>query len=77
MVWLFYYFDFERNYDILKSKSPYILLKKNINFDKNETKSKMANPTHTFREKNLVLHLIQESKNESRTVMSWSTRKKK
>ena len=26
-VWLFYYFNLERNYDVLKSKSPCILLK--------------------------------------------------
>ena len=29
-VWLFYYFNFEMNYDALKSKSSCILLKKNI-----------------------------------------------
>ena len=33
-VWLFYYFDFERIYDVLNSKSPCILLNKNINFIK-------------------------------------------
>ena len=38
---LFLYFNFERNYDVLKSKSPCILLNKNINFNKNETESKM------------------------------------
>ena len=27
---------------------------KNINFNKNETESKMENPTHSFKEKNLV-----------------------
>ena len=43
-VWLFYYFDYERNYEALKLKSPCILLNKNINFDKNETKSRMENP---------------------------------
>ena len=37
--------NFERNYDVLKSKGPYILLNKNINFNKNETESKMENPT--------------------------------
>ena len=52
-VWLFYYFYFERNYDVLKSKSPCFLLNKNINFNKNETESKMENPTHSFREMNL------------------------
>ena len=57
-VWLFYYFSFESNYDVLKSKSPCLLLNKNVNFDKNETKSKMENPTHASRETNLVLQLI-------------------
>ena len=28
-VWLFYYFNFERNYGLLKLKSPCILLNKN------------------------------------------------
>ena len=31
--WLFYYFNFERNCDLLKSQSPCILLNKNINFN--------------------------------------------
>ena len=53
-VWLFYYFHFERNYDVLKSKNICFLLNKNINFNENETKSKMENPTHTFRKMNLV-----------------------
>ena len=46
-MWLLYYFNSERNYDVLKSKSPCILLNKKINFNKNETdnKSKMENPT--------------------------------
>ena len=57
-MWLFYYFNFERNYDVLKSKSPCILLNKNINFNKNKTESKMENPTHSFTETNLVLQLI-------------------
>ena len=38
---LFYYFNFERNYDVSKSKSPCILLKKNINFNKSETNHKL------------------------------------
>ena len=37
----------------------------------------MENPTHSFRETNLVLQLIQESQIKSKTVMSWSSRKKK
>ena len=51
-------FEFERNHDVLKSKSPCILLNKNINFSKNETELKMEDPTHSFSEKNLVLYLI-------------------
>ena len=67
-VWLFCYFNFERNYDVLKSKSPCILLNKNINFNKNEAESKMENPTHSFKETNLVLKLILESQIKSKTV---------
>ena len=48
--WLFNYFDFERNYDVLKSKSSFFLLKKNINFNKSKMESKMQNPTHDIRE---------------------------
>ena len=76
-LWLFYYYLFERYYDALKSKSLYILLNKNINFNQNKTESKTENPTHCFREKNLVLQLIQESQIKSKTVMSWSSLKKK
>ena len=76
-VWLFYYFHFERNYDILISKSPCVLFNKNINFNKNGTESKMEYPTHSFTEANLLLQLIQESHIKSKTVMSWSSQKKK
>ena len=76
-MWLFYYFNFEKSYDVLKSKSPCILLNKNINFNKNETKSKIENPTHSFRETNLVPQPIEESQIKSKTVMSWSLRQKK
>ena len=55
--WLFYYINFERNYGVLKPKSPCILLNKIINFNKNETESKMENPIHSFRKKSLVLQL--------------------
>ena len=57
-VWLFHYFNFKRNYDVLKSKGRCILVNKNINFNKNEAESKMENPTHSFRDLNLVLQLI-------------------
>ena len=32
-------------------------VEKNINFNKNKTESKMANPTHSFREANLCFSL--------------------
>ena len=57
-VWLFCYFNFKRNYDVLKSKSPCFLLNKNLNIKKNEMESKMENNTHSFREINHVLQLV-------------------
>ena len=76
-VWLFYYFDFERNYDVLKSKTPSFLLNKNIKFIKNETESKMENPTHSSRVMHHVLQLVEELRIKSKTVMSLSSWKKK
>ena len=32
----FYYFNFIRSYEVFKSKGPYILLNKNINFNKKQ-----------------------------------------
>ena len=40
----FCYFQFKRNYEFLKSKSPCFLLNKNMNFNKNEINLKMGNP---------------------------------
>ena len=57
-LWLFCYFNFERSYDVLKSKSPCILLSKNKNFDKNETESRMEDATHSFREISPMLQFI-------------------
>ena len=37
----------------------------------------MENPTHSFKETKLVLHLIKELQIKKKTVMSWSSRKKK
>ena len=37
---------------------------------------KMENPTHIFREANLVLQLIKELQIKSKTLMSWSSWKK-
>ena len=57
-MWLFYYYNSSKNYDVLKSKSPCILLNKNKNFNENKRESKMENSTHSFRKTNLVLQLI-------------------
>ena len=54
----FLIFDFERNYDVLKSKSRCNSLSKTINFNKNQTESKMENPKHSFRETKLVFQFI-------------------
>ena len=70
-------FSFERNYNVLKSKNSCILLNKNITFNKNETELKMENPTHSFRDMNLVVQPIWESQIKSKTVISCSSRKKK
>ena len=51
----FFNFNFERDYDLLKSKTRCILLNKNINFNENKTESKMENPTHSFKETKLAL----------------------
>ena len=75
-MWLLYYFNFKRNYEILKSKSPSILLSKNINFDKNEPELKMKNPAHSFGEM-LCASAHIKSQIKAKTVMSWSSRKKK
>ena len=44
-MWLFYNFNFERNYDVLKSKSPYISLNKNINFKDTHREKVLLNKT--------------------------------
>ena len=44
---LFYYLDSEMNYDVLESKSPYVLVNKKKKINKSEMKSKMKNHTNT------------------------------
>ena len=73
-VWVSFYFYFQRNYDVLKSKSPCFLLNKNIKFNKNDTELIMENPTHNFREINHVLQLLLELGIKSKIVMSWRSR---
>ena len=55
------------------SKSPCILLNRNINFNKNKKESKIENSTH--RQTKFVLQLIQESQIKSKTMMSWRSPK--
>ena len=68
-MWIFYYFHFEKNYDILKSKSPCILLNKNITFNKNETESKMENLTQSFEGQTLCFSSF---KNRKLKIKLWS-----
>ena len=37
----------------------------------------MENPTYSFKETNLVLHLIKESQIKSKTVMSWKEKRER
>ena len=76
-VWFLYYSYFERNFYILKSESLCSLLNKNMNFNKNETESKLENPTHRSREINLVLQLVLKLQIKSTAMMSWSSQKKR
>ena len=65
-VSLFYYVNFERNYDVLESKGPCILFNKNINFNKNETELKMENPIQFLIDESLCF-----SKNRKLKVKLW------
>ena len=71
-VWLFYYFNFESNYDVLKSKKPCILLKKNKNFNKNKMESKMETSTHSF-----TLCFSSYKNCKLKVKLCWSSQKKK
>ena len=51
-------FSFWKELWRIMPKSPWFLLNKNVNFNKNETESKKGNPTHSFRETKLVSQLI-------------------
>ena len=66
-----------RGLSIILTLKGFVTLSKVINFDKNETESKMENLTHSFTETKLVLQLIEKSQIKSKTVVSWSLRKKK
>ena len=51
-------FLFERNHDVLKSKSPCFLLNKNVKYNKDKEELKIENHTHSFREINHVSQLV-------------------
>ena len=57
-------------HDVLRSNSLCILLNKNLNFNEDKMKSKMENPTYSFRENKLVLQFIKESQIKRKTVKS-------
>ena len=57
-MWLFYYFDFEKNHDVFKSKSPSILLNKTVNFNKNDTYYEVDNSSYVLSEASVVFQLI-------------------
>ena len=57
-MWFFYYFSFERNYGVIKSKGECFLLSKTSNFSKIETELIMENHANTFRDMSFVLQLI-------------------
>ena len=64
-VWRFYYFNIERNYDVLNSKSLCILLKENMKKKlktKPETESKTENPTRSFTRQNLCFNSYKKRK---------------
>ena len=48
-----------------------------MHFVCNKTESKVENPTHSFIETNPWFQLIQELHIKKKTVMSWSSQKKK
>ena len=56
----FYAFKFWKELCRFKVKESMHFVEKNINVSKNETESKMENPTHSSRETNLVLQLIDQ-----------------
>ena len=67
-MWLFYYFSFEGNYELLESMEPWFLLNKSINFKQNETESKMENSTRTSEKRNLR---FSSDKNRELKVNVW------
>ena len=61
-LWLFYYFNFERNYDVLTSKSPCILLNKNINFNNNKKNRIENGKSHTVLKRRTLCFSLYENR---------------
>ena len=72
---LFYYFNFETNYDVQKSKSPCIFLNKNINFNKNETENgnRKWEISHTVLERQTLCFSSYKNHKLKLKLMSWSS----
>ena len=62
---------FERNYHVLKSKSAFILLEKNINFKKNETKSKWKIPHTVLERQTLTLCFSSYNNHKLKVELQW------
>ena len=77
-VGLFYYFNFERKCDVLKSKSLWILLNKNINFNKTKRNWKSKSRTRFYLDEPCVsAHIRIANQKKKKNVMSKSLWKKK
>ena len=68
-MWLFHYFNFERSYDVLKSKSPCILLNKNINFNIKVKQNRKWKTLHTVLERQTLR--FSSYKNRKLKVKPW------
>ena len=56
---------------IMDVKESMHFVEQKYKLNRNKTEWKMENPTHSFKETNLGLQLIEESQIKSKTVMSW------
>ena len=69
--WFFYYFNFERNYDVLKSGFMLFVEQKYKFLQK---RNAMENPKHGFRDETCASN---HKNRELKKLMSWSSRKSK
>ena len=70
-MWVFFCFNFERNYGVWNPKSPCILLNKNINVNKNETEPKTENPSYSFRQTNLCFNSRRNQRTKIKVRLWW------